>query len=191
VVEKNDLGNPRTQTLFLLIGIAAVTLIAVWAVPEFTDGGSPPGVEAELSKAFPTEPIEPPPQFSAPGDEAREKIRAYRLAGGMADEAFQEGARQLARGRGVDAYLLYFYAARQGHRAAALALGTQADPAYHDPTLGFAEQPDVTQAFKWYRKAAIEGDQTAQERLTSLQSRVEREASQGNEQAQRLALLWR
>jgi hypothetical protein len=191
MADNHDLGNPRTQTVLLMIGIAALTLVAVWAVPKFTSTEGDPEtqiamVETERSPRTPAL-----PQFTAPGSYARSKIAEFRNAGTSADEAFQEGARQLARGRSIDAYLLYFYAARQGHTGAALALGTQADPAYHDPILGFIENPDVTQAIKWYRLAANAGSANAEDRLFSLQARVERDAAQGDEQAQRLALLWR
>lgn len=189
--DKTRLGNPRTQTLVLMIGIAALTLIAVWAVPKFTDpqSSTPSGDFIQPRRAEPA--IAPPPQITAPGSFARQEIEAYRESGARPNKAFEEGARQLARGRGVDAYLLYFYAARQGHTGAALALGTQADPAYHDPVLGFIDRPNVTQAVKWYRMAANAGDATARERLADLQSHVEREAAQGDDHAQRLTLLWR
>lgn len=190
MADNDDLGNPRTQTILLMIGIAALTLIAVWAVPMFTDTESPE-IQTAMVESGHLERIPALPKFTAPGSYARSKIEEYRQAGTAADEAFQEGARQLARGRSIDAYLLYFYAARQGHTGAALALGTQADPAYHDPILGFIENPDVTQAIKWYRLAANAGSANAEDRLLSLQARVEQEAAQGDEQAQRLALLWR
>ncbi len=191
MVDKSDLGNPRTQTLLLMIGIAVVTLVAVWAVPKFTVETQTAASSAGLTPPGRAERMHPLPRFTIPGSFARARIEEFRAADTPADEAFQEGARQLARGRSIDAYLLYFHAARQGHTGAALALATQADPAYHDPILGFIEQPDVTQAIKWYRIAADAGDITAQDRLISLQARIDQQASLGSEQAQRLTLLWR
>ena len=191
--DKNDIGNPRTQTLVLMLAIAVLTLVAVWAVPKFVGPPTGEGSSGAIQRPDELEPVSPVPKFTAPGSYAREKIRAYRQGGedSSPEEAYQEGARQLARGRSVDAYLLYFYAARHGHPKAALALGTQADPAYHDPILGFIDRPDVTQAVKWYRMAASAGNATAEERLANLRALVERQAAAGDEQARRLTLLWR
>ena len=95
-----------------------------------------------------------------------------------------------ANGELADAYLLYFFAAREGHAGAALALGTQADPASRDPGNSVFEAADLTQAHKWYQLAAEGGDAEARNRLADLRRRVEKMAAEGDPQAQRVALLW-
>ena len=93
-------------------------------------------------------------------------------------------------GRLSDAYLLYFFAAREGHVDAALALGTQADPATHVPGGSVFETADMNQAHKWYKIAAQHGNLDASRLLADLRSRIEQLAAAGDTQAQRLALLW-
>lgn len=127
------------------------------------------------------------------GDQAREIIaelgkaapevrvsRAYAQA-----EAFQDA------GRLADAYLLYFYAAREGDPSSALVLGSMADPAFYDANSSFLDAPDKPQAYKWYRIAADRGNAAAVERLAALRKRVEADAATGDEQARRLLLQWR
>ncbi|MGB5453411.1 MAG: deoxyribonuclease, partial [Sedimenticolaceae bacterium] len=81
-------------------------------------------------------------------------------------------------------------AAREGYAPAALALGTQSDPASRDPLNSVFEAPDMSQAHKWYQLAAENGDNEARERLADLRSRVEKLAADGDAQAQRISLLW-
>ncbi len=90
-----------------------------------------------------------------------------------------------------DAYLLYRFAARHGQVQAALTLGTQADPAYHDGATGFLPEPDAGQAYKWYSVAAAADNTTATQRLQDLRKRVQQDAVAGDEQARRLLLQWR
>ena len=68
----------------------------------------------------------------------------------------------------ADAYLLYFFAAREGHAASALALGTQADPAQYNPQDSVFDAPDIIQAHKWYQAAAQNGNAQGRERLADL-----------------------
>jgi len=91
----------------------------------------------------------------------------------------------------ADAYLLYFFAARQGHAMSAMALGTIHDPDYHSEFTSIMDKPDLTQAHKWYLQAAEGGDPVAQEHLDHLRARVELAAADGDAEAQRLVLQWR
>jgi len=132
--------------------------------PTRSDGDQAREIIAELNKAAP---------------ELRTN-RAYAHA-----EAFQD------TGRLADAYLLYFYAARQGDPSSALVLGSMADPALYNAKSSFLDAPDKGQAYKWYRVAADRGNATAVERLAALRKRVEADAVTGDEQARRLLLQWR
>jgi TPR repeat protein len=90
----------------------------------------------------------------------------------------------------VDAHLLYFFAARQGHRDAALALASLYDPVIFDPAASALEQPDPVQAHKWYLRAADAGDTTAQERLDALRLWLEEAARDGDQGARLLLMRW-
>ena len=93
-------------------------------------------------------------------------------------------------GKTTDAYLLYFFAARQGHADSALILGKMNDPATFDADNDVLDQPDPTQAFKWYTMAAGNGLSEAQARLAILHDTLEQAADDGDPQAQRLLLNW-
>ncbi|RRS32827.1 MAG: hypothetical protein OI74_10055 [Gammaproteobacteria bacterium (ex Lamellibrachia satsuma)] len=93
-------------------------------------------------------------------------------------------------GKTTDAYLLYFFAARQGHADSALILGKMNDPATFDADNDVLDQPDPTQAFKWYSMAAGNGLSEAQTRLATLHDTIEQAAANGDPQAQRLLLNW-
>ncbi len=135
--------------------------------------------------------VETQPVDDRPGSRARALIAKMRADGDIRlDDVF--GAAQQAQrdGQLADAYLLYFFAAREGHAAAALALGTQADPASRDPANSVFESADLNQAHKWYQIAAQHGDAEAQQRLADLRGRIEQLAASGDPQAQRISLLW-
>jgi TPR repeat protein len=126
-----------------------------------------------------------------PGAKARARITQMRAAGDIQlDEIFAAAQQAQAEGEMADAYLLYFYAAREGHAASALALGTQADPAQRDPQDSVFDAPDFIQAHKWYQAAAQNGNAQGRERLADLRQRVEQLAADGDPQAQRISLIW-
>jgi TPR repeat protein len=106
------------------------------------------------------------------------------------DQVVASAQRSQIAGELADAYLLYFFAAREGSTAAALELGKQADPASRDPLSSVFEGPDLNQAHKWYKIAAENGDAEARDRLADLHARVEQMAASGDPQAQRISLLW-
>jgi hypothetical protein len=148
---------------------------AVPATPEpdagdlFADPGQPDGDQARAIIA----------QLGDAAPEVRIN-HAYAQA-----EAFRDA------GRLADAYLLYFFAARQGDAASALVLGTMADPARYSADKSFLDAPDMGQAYKWYRAASEQGNATATERLAELRTQVETAAATGDEHARRLLLQWR
>jgi TPR repeat protein len=202
----------------LIIIVAVVTLIGVWLVPDETPRedapmAQPPAEPADATSA-------PPPSLlgERPGDEPAAETAAALPDSGDAVTAIEDNrpgaqARALisrmrsernvdlnqviavARtsqigGELADAYLLYFFAAREGSSAAALELGKQADPATRDPLSSVFEGPDFNQAHKWYQIAARGGSAEARDRLKDLHQRVEQLAASGDPQAQRILLLW-
>jgi TPR repeat protein len=200
---------PRGKRLPILIAAVIIaTGIAVWLVPEQED--SPPKSAPKTTVALPApetgphQQAETPPIAEAkapsriqtetrPGEYARTLIARLRNndPGNAGPEAFAAALQQSEAGRKEDAYLLYFFAAKQGHAEAALTLGTQTDPAYFDPESGIHDEADPAQAHKWYRMAVDNGNAEAERRLASLFERVEKQAAAGDEQARRLLLQWR
>lgn len=193
----------------LIIIVAALTLIGVWLVPGdrseqpvevtgktagtapslLTDG--PAGDGQDLAPTTPPG-ADQAPVDDRPGARARALIAQMRATGEIKlDEVFAAAQQAQNDGELADAYLLYFFAAREGHAAAALALGTQADPASRDPANSVFENADLNQAHKWYQIAAQNGDAQADDRLADLRQRVEKLAAGGDPQAQRISLLWR
>lgn len=187
----------------LILLVVVATLIGVWLVPgegprqtSETDGGLPPSLldlpptAAGGDPALP-EALQAPELDDSPGARARALIGEMRNSGELRlDEIFAAADQAQRDGEVADAYLLYFFAAREGHVASALELGRQADPAGEPQGERLFESPDLTQAHKWYKIAAANGNPEAQQRLNDLRQRVEQRAASGDPQAQRIALQW-
>ena len=163
---RNDDGIPaRTKALMVLV--AVVTLIAVWLVP--SDEQEAPPALPEMARLPPAaEPLAlPQPAADAAEDPAdhREGDRARTIITGLREDnsepdvgaVFAQAEQLHSEGLVDDAYLLYRFAARHGHAQAALALGTQADPAFYTAETSILPGPDPQQAYKWYRVAAAAG----------------------------------
>ncbi len=192
-------GKSRSVGI-IIIGVIVLTLLAVWLVPgdkpEHADiplpavtdkpaespTASTPGTDAE-----PTPPDAPKQE----GDEARDFINKTRQNGGSPDILYQQANESMQSGKLVDAHLLNFEAARQGHAAAAMVLAQQADPAFHSAANSALDKPDIIQARKWYLVAASNGDKTASELLDKLHQTVIARAAAGDPQAGHLLLQWK
>jgi len=127
-----------------------------------------------------------------PGDSARAVVAEFRAKKGAANlkqivksaEAFK------AKGKYTDAYLLYFFAAREGYAPAAQVLARMYDPAHYSKQTSMLDQPDLVQAYKWYRQAARGGQAAAQRELNDFRARMEQLAAGGSAEAKQLALQW-
>lgn len=109
-----------------------------------------------------------------PLGEAREKAVAYQQDGSLAD-----------------AYLLFFFAAREGHAPSMLEMARLNDPRYFKPDNALLDEADPVQALKWYRQARDSGDTQASNELTSLRSWAETGAAAGDEAAAQFLLNFR
>ncbi len=127
-----------------------------------------------------------------PGDSARKLIAGFRAKKGAANlkQAIESADRFQAKGMLTDAYLLYFFAARGGDNHAAQVLAKIHDPAYHSRQTSMLDQPDLVQAYKWYRQAARGGQAAVQNDLNDFRARVEQMAANGNREAKQLSLQW-
>jgi TPR repeat protein len=94
------------------------------------------------------------------------------------------------QGQVTDAYLLWFYAARQGDGQAAFALASLHDPNRFEPGNSLLTGADATQAFKWYSVAAQQSIPHANERLRELRAFLQAQADTGDMAARRLLLNW-
>lgn len=195
-----DTGIPLGAKALIVL-VAVVTLLAVWLVP--SEKEEPPPALPELAappQADQTIPLPQPTTDEADGtailragDRARVVIAGLRAdnADANSEEVFGHAEQLQSENHLDDAYLLYRYAARQGHAQAALVLGFQADPAFYTSEISILPMPDLEQAYKWYRVAADAGNEEAVTRLQSLREQVEQSAAEGDESARRLMLQWR
>ncbi|MEO5342514.1 MAG: hypothetical protein H7842_04095 [Gammaproteobacteria bacterium SHHR-1] len=153
----------------------------------------PPGQDAQPGQFTPDLGRQPIEQGSADeGNQARALIDDVRNRGNTADpEAlFAQAGTFIQEGKLADAYLIYFYLAKQGHGPATLTLAEMADPAYYDPRTSFYEAPDFAQAHKWYLQAIMLGEDRAEAQLRDLKLRVKAAAASGDEKARRLLVGW-
>ena len=173
----------------LIVLVAVVTILAVWLVP--SDKEEAPPALPDIAAPPMTDEGDGTAVFRA-GDRARAIIASLRAEDTEPnpDEVFGH-AEQLQSERQLDdAYLLYRFAARQGHAQAALVLGSQADPAFYKSEISILPTADLEQAYKWYRVSAAAGNEEAETRLQRLRERVEQSAAKGDERAKRLMLQW-
>lgn len=105
------------------------------------------------------------------------------------DTAYEQAETHREAGRLADAHILYFFAARNGHAASALQLGTMYDPLHHDPATSLLSEPNAFQAYKWYTEALEGGVEQASSRLAALRDWAESEAATSTE-AEQLLLQW-
>lgn len=179
----------------LMAAVAAITLLAVWLMPGDKQPTPPPLPELSATQKTAVDlpqPVDGGAVVRRDGDSARAFIVSLRNGSTESDPVtvFVEANRLQGEGNSVDAHILYRFAARHGHGQAAMVLGSQADPAFDavDSPDSLKNQPE--QAYKWYSIAAAAGIDEAAARLQALHKRVEQSASNGDEHAQRLLLLW-
>ena len=199
----------------LIIVVVVLTLIAAWLIPTGVEDGEPEATDgqgtavplpAQPPSLLGDKPASPPAQTpvtggetgqpqmvvdDSPGAKARAVIAGMRAEGTIDPQQVLAAATQAqSDGELANAYLLYFFAAKEGSSRAALELGKQADPVTRDPLNSVFGAPDLNQAYKWYKIAAGNGESEARDRLADLQARVEQMAAGGDPQAQRMSLLW-
>jgi hypothetical protein len=165
---------------------AVVVLVVVWLASR------EPAPEPIPEPGRPIETVEPAESPAERGDSAREIIAELSSGESGADyaQAYERAQEFQADGRSADAMLLYFFAARGGHAAAAFDLATFHDPNHHAETSSLMAEPDAFQAYRGYRQAEEAGHETASERLTELRAWAEGAADTGDAEAERLLLQW-
>ena len=101
---------------------------------------------------------------------------------------FEKGSSYQNEGSLADAYLLYFFGAREGYLPAIMKMGESADPTLFRAEESLLDHADGIQAYKWYQKAATLGHQPATERVKNLQLWAIAESKVGNSDARQLLL---
>jgi len=188
-------GQIPVRYKIIMVAVVVATLLAVWLVPDDRQAESPPLPELPATKMtdmdFPQS-AESGGTVSRGGERARAFVADLRGGGTEPDPGtvFAEAMRLQDEGYTVDAHLLYRFAARHGHGQAALVLGNQANPAFRDADIPDSLKDQPEQAYKWYSMAAAAGIDEAAAQLQDLRKRMEHSASNGDERAQRLLLLW-
>lgn len=125
------------------------------------------------------------------GNEARKLIDEAKRSGNVdTNGLFAQAQSFLGKGKSADAFLLYFYLAKQGHGPACLALAEMADPAYFKAEKSFFDAPDIFQAYKWYKDAKTYGMNQAEAQLRDLKLRAKAAAAGGDEKMRRLLQSW-
>lgn len=205
LAEENVSQADKRGPWSLIVIVVIATVISIMLVPgedESSNGpppipppGQAPSLLSSDQPAAVSPPVEPAPTTEAdeprgPGAEARALVARLR-ANPPPDlaHAFEAAKEYQAQGRLEDAYLLLFFAAREGHGQAALSLAEKFDPATFEPG-GLFEQPDELQSYKWYRAAIEAGVSEAGEPMKRLQQRVEQAAEAGDNRARRISLQW-
>lgn len=190
-------NRPHRKPWPIIVAVLAITGIAIWLVPgekqsEIADIPLPSGQRSPATAESPALPQTATATATATeGSAARALIAGIKKDGTPLSELVAKAQEMQAKGEITDAYLLYFYAARKGDASAALALGKQADPGYFSAGRSPLDKPDMEQAHKWYSVAKSAGNPEAAKLLAELRQLVESAASDGDPQAQRLALQWK
>ena len=173
-----------------------MTVIAIWLIPS----DQPEPVDIPLPTAVTEKSTMPPVPQPGPapveeqareGDKARQIISRHKQEGGALEDLFDQAGELSAQGELADAYLLLFYAARNGHPESALILGKQSDPALFTAGTSIQERPDIVQAHKWYNIAAEKGNTEAEILLDGLKLTVSDQATSGDPVAEGLLLQWK
>lgn len=186
----NEIGRSRGQVdrrlVIAIVILAVLVLLVVWLTTR------EPEPEPIPDPSRPGETVQPAESPEERGDSARAFISELSSGGDDVDyaQAYERAREFQAEGQPADAQLLYFFAARGGHGAAAFDLATSYDPNHHAQGSSFMDEPDPFQAYRWYRQADEAGHEAASERLTELRAWAEQAAGAGNEEAERLLLQW-
>ena len=157
--------------------------------PTVSDTDSPRTSGTPSVEEAATVPDEPALSDGATARRLIADLRSGKQSLGPAEMVQQADSYQQA-GHLTDAYLLLFYAARQGDGEAAFALASLHDPNHFVPGSSLLESPDSLQAYKWYSQAAAQKIPQAQQRLQDLHSTLEKQATAGDPAARRLLLNW-
>jgi TPR repeat protein len=185
--EENESGpssrqNPLLWLALLVVGLIVYVLMNGERGASMSDSGAPDSGAAsgsiERSLLLP------------PGMRAREYIDQLRSRGRPypLDEVYDKAHEYLREGNLADAHLMYFFAAREDHLPSIMAMGEMSDPTLFSAENALLDHADAVQAYKWYRKAASLGQESAEQRLDDLRQWANDEAANGDPEARQFLL---
>ncbi|MCU7797158.1 MAG: deoxyribonuclease [Candidatus Thiodiazotropha sp. (ex Myrtea spinifera)] len=162
--------------------------------PTDTTDGEEVSIKTPVTEDAVPQPSEMPPenQHLPEGAAAREIIADLRSGSITLNESEMLHQAQTYQQAGAlsDAYLLLFYAAKQGGGQAAFDLASLHDPNHFSAGSSLLQAPDTFQAHKWYSRAASQNIPQAEARMQALRSATEKQAETGDMAARRLLLNW-
>ncbi len=128
-----------------------------------------------------------------PGMRARQFIEQLRARGQpyALDDAFDKASEYHSDGSLADAHLLYFFAAREGHVDSMMKMAEMSDPNLFQAENSLLDHADVLQSYKWYQKAAEQGQVDVDGQIRKLQLWAQQESESGNPDARQLLQLVR
>lgn len=185
--ELNESGPPARQNPLIWIALAVVGLIVYVIVSG--DRGAPETSAKTLDSTEAAGTIERS-LLVPPGMRARQYVEQLRADGKPypLELIYEKAQAYLQEGSLADAHLLYFFAAREEHIPAMMAMAEMSDPTRFRAEDSLLDNADVIQAYKWYQKAAEMGHQPALQRVDGLQQWASVEAEAGNSHARQLLL---
>ena len=126
-----------------------------------------------------------------PGMRARQFIEQLRTRGQPypLDSVFDKANQYHKEGSLADAHLLYFFAAREGHVDSMMKMAEMSDPNLFQAENSLLDHADALQSYKWYQKAAQQGQADVKERIQALRHWAQQESESGNPYARQLLLV--
>ena len=124
------------------------------------------------------------------GLRARELIQQIRDKGKPypMDQLMAQASAYANDGNLADAYLTFYFAAREGSVDAMIMMAEMSDPTMFQSENNLLDRADAIQAFKWYKQALDKGFEPARSRLSNLHQWAKAEANYGNKDAKQLLL---
>ena len=123
------------------------------------------------------------------GDRARLLINTvWKDASPSTEDIYREAEALRLKQQNTDAWLLYFYAARQGYGAAAAALAAMSDPFTYTQFGTPLPNADEFQALKWYSMAKRQGFNDSDADFQRLKTHITNKARTGDTRSTQLLL---
>ena len=185
--EENQSGPSSRQNPLLWLALLVAGLI-VYVLMSGDRGASMPD-SAALEDSAASGSIERG-LLVPPGMRAREYIDQLRTRGRPypLDEVYDKAREYLQEGNLADAHLMYFFAAREDHVPSIMVMGEMSDPTLFSAENALLDHADAVQAYKWYRKAANLGQESAARRIDDLRQWASDEAANGDPEARQFLL---
>ena len=128
--------------------------------------------------------------LAPPGLQARDLIQQIREKGKPypLDQLMAQASAYANDGNLADAYITFYFAAREGSVDAMMMMAEMSDPTMFQSENNLLDRADAIQAYKWYKRALDKGFEPASARLKNIHQWAKAEAKYGNKDASQLLL---